>query len=193
MAGFKKFRELFCPQLATSQAYALHAIRTGKKTLAQHRTEQRDRKRRSRAKQKPASANSVTVTEISESDAAATSVDQVGIRTVGTDAAPVSTTPISLPADPRPTAALSDHAVADFLSESTSREEFANQLGKNEATAAASEASPNPPAAGGRKWSMADAKAEFKHAIDKWWPLLDDTGRAEIVSYFNEKQKASWA
>jgi hypothetical protein len=61
--GFNKFRELFCPELRKSQAYVLHAIGSGKKTLEQHRTEQRDRKRKSRGQQKSQPANSVTVTE----------------------------------------------------------------------------------------------------------------------------------
>jgi hypothetical protein len=61
--GFKKFREMFCPQLSKSQAYVLHAIGSGRKTLAQHRTEQRDRQRKSRAKCKSPPDNSVTVTE----------------------------------------------------------------------------------------------------------------------------------
>src|SRR5271170_150886 len=56
--GFKKFRELFCPQLGKSQAYALLAIAAGKKTLAEHRTKERERKQRTRANQKAAAANS---------------------------------------------------------------------------------------------------------------------------------------
>jgi hypothetical protein len=65
--GFKKFRDLFCPQLGKSQAYALLAIAAGKTTLIAHRTEERERKRRTRAKQKAASAaNSGTVPETSE-------------------------------------------------------------------------------------------------------------------------------
>jgi hypothetical protein len=78
--GFKKFRQRFCPQLGKSQAYVLHAIGTGKKTLAQHRTEQRDRKRKSRAKQKSSSPNSVTVTDISRSDAPEADVEDRGAR-----------------------------------------------------------------------------------------------------------------
>jgi hypothetical protein len=38
-----------------------------------------------------------------------------------------------------------------------------------------------------RKRSPSEATLEFKFAIDQWWPLLDEAGRAEIVSYFNEK------
>jgi hypothetical protein len=64
--GFKKFRELFCPQLGKSQAYALLAISAGKKTLAEHRANERDRKQRTREKQK-AAANSGTVPENSYS------------------------------------------------------------------------------------------------------------------------------
>ncbi len=52
--GFKKFQEMFCPQLRKSQAYALLAISAGKKTLAEHRSEERERKRRTRANQKAA-------------------------------------------------------------------------------------------------------------------------------------------
>jgi hypothetical protein len=78
--GFKKFRERFCPQLGKSQAYVLHAIGTGRKTLAQHRTEQRDRKRKSRAKQKSSSPNSVTVTEIPRSDSPEAHVEDRGER-----------------------------------------------------------------------------------------------------------------
>lgn len=61
--GFNKFRELFCPQLSKSQAYALLAIAAGKKTLAEHRTEEAERKRKSRANQKAVAANSGTVPE----------------------------------------------------------------------------------------------------------------------------------
>ncbi len=61
--AFKRFRELFCPQLGKSQAYALLAIAAGKKTLAEHRTGERERKQRTRANQKAAAANSGTVPE----------------------------------------------------------------------------------------------------------------------------------
>ena len=61
--GFNKFREQFCPQLGKSQAYALRAIAAGKKTLAEHRTEERKRKRKSRANQEAVAANSGTVPE----------------------------------------------------------------------------------------------------------------------------------
>ena len=64
--GFKKFRELFCPQLGKSQAYALLAIAAGKKTLAEHRTAERERKQKSRANQRAAAANSGTVPEKSK-------------------------------------------------------------------------------------------------------------------------------
>jgi hypothetical protein len=61
--GFKKFRELFCPQLGKTQAYVLRAIGAGKKTFEQHRMEQRGRQRKSRLKRSSQSDNSVTVTE----------------------------------------------------------------------------------------------------------------------------------
>jgi hypothetical protein len=61
--GFNKFRELHCPNLRKSQAYALRAIAGGKKTFAEHRTEERERKRKSRANQKAVAANSGTVPE----------------------------------------------------------------------------------------------------------------------------------
>jgi len=66
--GFKKFREVFCPELGKSQAYVLHAIATGKKKIEHHKAEQRDRQRKSRAKRKSQSDNSVTVTERSSSE-----------------------------------------------------------------------------------------------------------------------------
>jgi hypothetical protein len=64
--GFNKFRELFCPQLGKSQAYALLAIAAGKKTLVEHRAAERERKQRTRATQRAATANSGTVPEKSE-------------------------------------------------------------------------------------------------------------------------------
>lgn len=67
--GFNKFRELFCPQLGKSQAYALLAVAAQKKTLAEHRTEERERKQRTRAKQKAAAANSGTVPETAAPEA----------------------------------------------------------------------------------------------------------------------------
>jgi len=54
-AGFDKFRERFCPQLGKSQAYARLAIATGKKTLPEHRTAERERKQKSRATQRASS------------------------------------------------------------------------------------------------------------------------------------------
>ncbi len=68
--GFDKFRELFCPQLGKSQTYVLLAIAAGKKTLAEHRAEERQRKQKTRAKQKAAAANSGTVPEKSGSEVA---------------------------------------------------------------------------------------------------------------------------
>jgi hypothetical protein len=62
-AGFEKFRELFCPQLGKSQAYAMRAILEGRKTLAEHRDDERQRKQRTRAKQRAAAINSGTVPE----------------------------------------------------------------------------------------------------------------------------------
>ncbi len=59
--GFNKFRDLFCPQLGRSQAYVLHAIGVGKKTLTEHRTEERKRKQRTRATQRAATPKSGTV------------------------------------------------------------------------------------------------------------------------------------
>jgi hypothetical protein len=60
--GFKKFRELYCPQLGKTQAYAMRAIAAGKKSLAQHRAEESERKRRTRARQR-AATESGTVPE----------------------------------------------------------------------------------------------------------------------------------
>jgi hypothetical protein len=61
--GFHKFRERFCPELGKSQSYVLHAIAAGKKTLTEHRAEERKRKRKSRANRKAAAPNSGTVPE----------------------------------------------------------------------------------------------------------------------------------
>jgi hypothetical protein len=61
--GYAKFRELFCPQLAKSQAYVRLGIAAGKTTLVEHRAKERERKRRTRAKQKAAAVNSGTVPE----------------------------------------------------------------------------------------------------------------------------------
>jgi|SRR6266404_3373242 len=63
---FKKFHELYCPKLGKSQAYELLAIAAGKKTLAEHRTEERERKKKTRANQK---AKFRDVPEKSEPDA----------------------------------------------------------------------------------------------------------------------------
>jgi hypothetical protein len=60
---FKRFRRLYCPHLGQSQAYALRAIGAGKKTFAEHRVEERERKQRTRASQRAAAANSGTVPE----------------------------------------------------------------------------------------------------------------------------------
>jgi hypothetical protein len=64
--GFNKFRELFCPQLRKSQAYVLLAIATGKTTLGEHRTQERERKQKTRANQKAVVVNSGTVPETPE-------------------------------------------------------------------------------------------------------------------------------
>jgi hypothetical protein len=59
--GFYKFRELYCPKLGRSQAYVLHAIAGGKRTLLEHRIAERERKQRARANQRAAAAKSGTV------------------------------------------------------------------------------------------------------------------------------------
>jgi hypothetical protein len=61
--GYKKFHELFCPQLGKSQAYAMLAIAAGKKTLAEHRASNRARVAKHRAKKADLS---VTVTDKSQ-------------------------------------------------------------------------------------------------------------------------------
>jgi hypothetical protein len=63
VGGLNKFRELFCPRLGKSQAYALRVIAAGKKTLEEHRTGERERKQKSRAKQRAAASKSGTVPE----------------------------------------------------------------------------------------------------------------------------------
>ena len=71
--GYDKFRELYCPQLSKSQAYALLAIADVRKSLSQHRADERDRKQRSRANLK----NSGTVPEKPEPQGAPTDADKV--------------------------------------------------------------------------------------------------------------------
>jgi hypothetical protein len=85
--GFKKFRELFCPQLGKSQTYALLAIAAGKKTLAEHRTEERERKRKSRVNQK-AVANSGTVPEKSEPEAPGAPTEAAAVEPASTATLP---------------------------------------------------------------------------------------------------------
>jgi hypothetical protein len=77
--GFNKFRERFCPELGKSQSYVLRAIAAGKKTLAEHRTEERKRKRKSRANQRAATANSGTVPERSKPQEAPTKAGAVQV------------------------------------------------------------------------------------------------------------------
>jgi hypothetical protein len=42
-----------------------------------------------------------------------------------------------------------------------------------------------------RKVSPTDAVREFKVAIDQWWRLLDDAGKAEVTDYFHKKAGAA--
>jgi hypothetical protein len=102
--GFKKFRELFCPHLGQSQSYVLHAIGAGKKTLTEHRTEERERKQKTRANQR-AAANSGTVPEKSEPQDAA--IDAGGLE---------ATYATMEPACRRPGIAPGDKALTDFTS-----------------------------------------------------------------------------
>lgn len=85
--SFKKFRELFCPQLGKSQAYVLRAIGVGKRTLAELRTAERERKQRTRANQK-AAANSGTVPEKSATLLLPIEVSAVEATSAATDSRP---------------------------------------------------------------------------------------------------------
>jgi hypothetical protein len=38
-----------------------------------------------------------------------------------------------------------------------------------------------------RKPSPVEAKGNLKYAIDRWWPYLDDAGKAEMTAYFSNK------
>jgi hypothetical protein len=105
--GFNKFRELLCPQLHKSQAYVLLAIATGKKTLGEHRNEERERKQKTRATQKAATANSGTVPENSEAQ---------GTRTEDGKVETAGTVPGQSPGPAKPRRAVTpgDEAMRDF-------------------------------------------------------------------------------
>jgi hypothetical protein len=105
--GFNKFRELFCPQLGKSQAYALLAIATGKKTLPEHRAAERDRKRRTRAKQKVAAVNSGTVPEKPNEENGSTGTSALQVTDSTTEQTPE-------PFKPRSSVAPGDGALRAF-------------------------------------------------------------------------------
>lgn len=58
-AGFKVFKEKYCPDLSRSRIYQLLEIGTGKKTLEQSRAEKRDSVSKSRAAKKSTTSTSV--------------------------------------------------------------------------------------------------------------------------------------
>jgi hypothetical protein len=66
VGGFKKFRELFCPHLGKSQAYARLAIAAGKKTVEAHRAVNAKRNKQFRAKQKEKAATSAKFHHVME-------------------------------------------------------------------------------------------------------------------------------
>ena len=107
--GYSKFRELFCPQLGKSQAYALLAIARGKRTLAEHRAEERQRKQKTRANQKAAVANSGTVPEKSgpEAGGAPTEVSPADAHSIVPGQTPEAV-------KPRRAVAPKDEALFDF-------------------------------------------------------------------------------
>jgi hypothetical protein len=105
--GFDKFRELFCPQLGKSQAYAMLAIAAGKKTLAEHRTAERKRKQKSRANQRVVTANSGTVPEGSKPQEVPANEGAVQVTSTATEQMPKV-------AKPRGTVAPCDEALRAF-------------------------------------------------------------------------------
>jgi hypothetical protein len=105
--GFVKFRERFCPELGKSQSYVLHAIAAGKKTLAEHRAEERKRKRKSRANQKAVAANSGTVPEKPSEEEGSTGTSALGATNTTTDQTPE-------PSKPRSAVAPGDGALRAF-------------------------------------------------------------------------------
>jgi hypothetical protein len=96
--GFNKFRERFCPELGKSQSYVLRAIAAGKKTLAEHRAEERKRKRKSRANHKAVAANSGTVPEKPSKEECSTGTGALRVTNSTTEQTPE-------PAKPRSTGA----------------------------------------------------------------------------------------
>jgi hypothetical protein len=107
--GFNKFRERFCPQLGKSQAYVLHAIRSGKRTLAQVRAQETDRKRRTRARQKAVRTNSGTVPEKPEDALSGPNEDETLVED-----APLAPEHTPRAAKPRSKSATDDQTLLDF-------------------------------------------------------------------------------
>jgi hypothetical protein len=107
--GFKKFSEMYCPQLGKSQAYVLHAIGSGKKTLAQVRAQETDRKRRTRARQKAARTDSGTVPEKPEDALSGPNEDERPVED-----APLAPEHTPRVAKPRSKSATGDQTLLDF-------------------------------------------------------------------------------
>jgi hypothetical protein len=85
----------------------LRAIAAGKKTLAEHRTEERERKRKSRANQKAVAANSGTVPEKPNEEEGSTGTSALGVTNSTTEQT-------SEPSKPRSAAAPGDDALRAF-------------------------------------------------------------------------------
>jgi uncharacterized Zn finger protein (UPF0148 family) len=145
--GFQKFRELFCPQLGKSQAYAMLAIAAGRKTIEQHRSEERERKQKTRERQK-AATNSGTVPEklqpLNQSDANVVA---------GISAPPTFESSTLIPEAVEPTVEEAEAEVA--------------RLKALKAKIAAADDTKIEPAV------SADALSNFRHACEAWLPKMN--------------------
>lgn len=105
--GFRKFRELFCPQLGQSRVYELLAIATNKKSIEDIKAGTRERVAKHRANK----ANSVTVTEkpnsISQAEGTPTEGGNVEVASLVPEQTPE-------PAEPRGSVQTKDDALFGF-------------------------------------------------------------------------------
>jgi hypothetical protein len=106
--GFKKFREIFCPQLSKSRAYELLAIASNKTSVEESRARTRGRVAKHRTNK--AATNSVTVTEKLETDRPSAPTTNDGLD----EAAPVVREQAPQPARSQSRIATEDRVLTDF-------------------------------------------------------------------------------
>jgi len=170
---FTAFLREHCNGISVSWAYKLIRMAGGEAEVEKVRADARERKRRQRAKASVRDKGNVTHST-SDPDFAASNASE----TPEASAEKRKALNARLYPEPEPEPEGAETAPDSGVGDTGHLKD--EELGS-------AETSPQSRRLTSRKTSPAEAKGNLKFAIDTWWRLMDDAGKAEMINYFRKK------